>query len=300
MQFVSSERKLRERFFASLDAIRDIPTFPRVAARLSAVMARPASTMREVADAIQQDPAVTARLLQLVNSAYYRRITGGVAISSVPFAVTRVGLEEIRNIVTTLSVFSLFPGAWADVDRVAFWRHCLETALAARLVRARALGPAAPTRDADDEWYAAGLLHDIGIVVLDHYFRPDFVGILSTARRSAVPLHEVEQAMAGIDHAAVGAAVARRWGLPAPIVAALEHHHDPGAAPAEHRALCAGVHLADYLCRAGEAGLVDREGETASEAALAALGLSVDDLDGLAAAAKTHADQAGTLAELAA
>ena len=300
MRFVSSEMKLRERFFASLDAIRDIPTFPRVAARLSEAMARPAFTMGEVADAIQQDPAVTARLLTLVNSAYYRRITGGVAIVSVPFAVTRVGLEEIRNIVTTLSVFSLFPGAWANVDRLAFWRHCLETALTARVVRARVAGQATWPRDADDQWYVAGLLHDIGLVVLDHYFRPAFAGILAVARGSTVPLHEVETAMAGIDHAAIGAAVARRWRLPAPIVAALAHHHDPAGAPEEHRALCAGVHLADYICRAGEAGLVDRAEETASEYALAALDLSAADLDGIAAAARTHADEAGTLAELAA
>ena len=300
MDFVSSEEKLERRFAERLDAVRDIPTFPRVVARLAEVLARPGSTMGAVAEAIQEDPAVTARLLKLVNSAYYRRTAGGAPIGSVPFAVTRVGLEEIREIVTTLSVFSLFPGKWKNADRVAFWRHCLDAALAARALRARTAGRVGWGPDADDRLHVAGLLHDLGVVVLDRYFRPEFTGVLAVARRSGVPLHEAERAMIGLDHAAAGAAVARRWRLPPAIVEAIRHHHDPGDARPEHRAFCAAVHVADFVCRAGEAGLADRAGETVSQDALAALGLAASDLDEIAADARTHADRAGTLAELAA
>ena len=108
MAFVSGESMLKERFFQALERIQDIPTFPEVVGRLNGVLANPYYTMKQVADAIMEDPAVTARLLKLVNSAYYRRMNSGREIISVSFAVNRVGLDEIRRIVMTLSVFSAF------------------------------------------------------------------------------------------------------------------------------------------------------------------------------------------------
>jgi putative nucleotidyltransferase with HDIG domain len=298
MQFISGETKLRERFFATLDGIRDIPTFPSVASNLARAMARPEFSMREVAEAVQQDPAVTVRLLKLVNSAYYRPITGGAPISSVPYAVTRVGLGAIRDIVTTLSVFSVFPGAWTNVDRLAFWRHCLETARTARLLLARTAGDGTSAGEADDDGYAAGLLHDIGFIVLDRYFQREFAGLLTVAGRAAVPLHEVETAMLGIDHAAIGATVARRWDLPASIVAAMAYHHDPDAAPEEYRALCAAVHVADFLCREGEIAPIDREAASPDPRALDVLGLTDADLDEVSAVARTPDERADALTEL--
>jgi putative nucleotidyltransferase with HDIG domain len=299
IEFQSSENKLRERFYASLDGIKDIPTFPRVVARLAAVMARPACTTGEVAEAIQTDPAVTARLLKLVNSAFYRRTSGGAPIGSVAFAVTRVGLEEIRDLVTTLSVFTLFASPWRNVERVAFWKHCLGTALVARTIRRQTAERVAWPADADDLLHAAGLLHDIGIVVLDRYFRAEFTGLLAVARLVTVPLHEVETAMLGIDHPTVGATVARRWRLPPPIVEVLRWHHAPASAAVEWRPLTAAVALADYLCRESEAGLVDRSVEPVDREALDLLDLREDELPAILEATRARADESGLLAELA-
>ena len=278
MEFVSGETKLQERYFQRLVEIEDLPTFPEVIDRLNRALADPDHTIREVAEIVGEDPSITAMLLKLVNSAFYRPAGHDKPVSSIPFAVTRVGLEKIRSIVTTLGIFSRFEGRWANVQRREFWAHCLATAHATRLVRAR-IGERMPElADAEYELYVAGLLHDIGVVILDQHFRPEFTGIVETTRATGLSLQQVEEAMIGVDHALVGATLVNLWKLDPRVVQAISYHHMPTGAAAEFRPHAACVSLADYVTRSGEEALNDRADEVVDPDTLKLLGLHMKDV----------------------
>ena len=233
---------------ARLDAIEDLPTLPEVVRLLNEALADPEVSFSRVADIISDDPVVTAKLLRLVNSAYYRRLADDREITSVSYAVGRVGMTEIRNLAMTLSLFGLFRGPWQTIDRREFWRHCLSTAISARVIYDFTQNLPSHPADAENVYYVSGLCHDLGLVVLEHYFRHDFAEALAEARADGVPLHEVEERAWGINHGEVGAYVAFRWGLPTTVVAALNYHHRPTLATAPFSTVAHVVHLADYLC----------------------------------------------------
>ncbi|MBK8475077.1 MAG: HDOD domain-containing protein, partial [Opitutaceae bacterium] len=123
----------------------------------------------------------------------------------------------------------------------AFWRHGLAVAQAVLVLQKRALNVPTPI----PELYAAGLLHDIGMVVLDRTLGAGFGGILAKARETNRPLCEVERETLGTDHAAVGGRLLEVWRMPAGLAAGVGGHHDPLShdSPAVHF-----VHLADFVC----------------------------------------------------
>jgi HD-like signal output (HDOD) protein len=233
---------------ARLDRIDDLPTLPEVVRDLNAALADPDVSFSRIGDIIADDPIVTAKLLQLVNSAYYRRVADDREITSVQYAVGRVGLIEIRNLVFSLSLFGMFRGPWPTIDRREFWRHCLSTAITTRVLYDFTQGLPTHPEDAANVYYVSGLLHDLGIVVLEHYFRREFAEALGAARTEGLPLHEVEERTWGINHGEIGAYVAFRWGLPTPVIAALNYHHRPTHAGGALATAAHIVHLADYLC----------------------------------------------------
>jgi putative nucleotidyltransferase with HDIG domain len=222
---------------ALLTRIAQLRPLPQAVMALQAVLQDEGASVADCAARIRQDPALTARLLRLANSAFYG-VPGRVA--GIDDAVQLIGLRSLRLLAMTAAVtlqFQAPPGAarWLD----AFWRHTLAVAhLAQGLAERRGL----PVERA----YVAGLLHDIGRLVL----------------RSAGP----EAESWGADHAAVGAAVARHWHLPEAVAAAIAAHHMPpggGGAPT----LIDVVHVADTLAHGLGFGYDEREQPPAIDAA---------------------------------
>lgn len=306
MPFISCEKRLRMRFREKLSLVEGLPTFPQAIRDLKMVMNLPHYTMDQIAMVIKSDPAITARLLKLANSAYYKRLNDGKEVTSVSYAVTRVGEQNIKFIVTTLGVFNMFQGPWKDFDRQKFWGHCLETALMAQYIEQKLTDKtdvdkvSAVEDSRSDDTYIAALLHDIGIVTLDQFFREEFAGILDIARRSRIPLHEIEEAMIGIDHGEVGAILTDSWNLPEAIVWPIRYHHRPRRAPVKFQRICAITNVADYICRLSEAGLADRYDESVSQDALQILGLNMNDLHQLSKTMAELIEQADILASIAA
>src|SRR5579872_1731972 len=154
----------RNRVFSKLDAIRDVPTLPTIALRAAEIANDEASSARELANFISQDQALTATLLTMTNAAAY-----GVAgkVATVDRAVILMGFEKVRTMVLLSSASNFFAGESDCLDRASLWRHSIGTATAAEvLARGEAgIDPAAA--------YIAGLLHEVGIVILDRYFHDD-------------------------------------------------------------------------------------------------------------------------------
>jgi len=216
-----------------LARIAQLRPLPQAVMALQAVLQDEGASVADCAARIRQDPALTARLLRLANSAFYG-VPGRVA--GIDDAVQLIGLRSLRLLAMTAAVtlqFQAPAGAarWLD----AFWRHALAVAhLAQGLAERRGL----PVERA----YVAGLLHDIGRLVL----------------RTAAPDVTTHAAFDGADHAAVGAAVARHWHLPEAVAEAVAVHHQPpagGGAPT----LVDVVHVADALAHGLGYGYDQRE-----------------------------------------
>ncbi len=200
------------------ESVRSLPPLPAAVERLLAMSREPEVNFRKVAQVIESDPALTARILRAANSAFY-----GVSrrVQTVRQAVVLLGHEVIINLALGVSVLNLkrnllkqWPG-----DPAAFWRHSLSVALLAREL-ARQL------KLADSEGaFVAGLLHDIGKLVLLSHHGVVYAQVLLAARQSSQPLHMLESELFEVDHAAAGYALCQHWNLPEALAQAVAEHH---------------------------------------------------------------------------
>jgi putative nucleotidyltransferase with HDIG domain len=240
----------RELILQKLDTIDDLPTLPTVMVKLSRTLDDANCCSKDIVKILSSDPAICARILKTVNSPLFNR--GGGEDRSLQNAITRLGFREVKNIVLSTSVFNMFAGVPDRLfDRTCFWRHCLATSLISIEI-ARQHPPLHSLRA--DELHLAGLIHDLGKMILDAYFPELFETALRVSVQERLPLFEAEQAALGIDHGEIGCEVAKTWHLPPFAVETIRHHHDPEASAQESRNLVRVVHLANYLANTQELG----------------------------------------------
>ncbi len=214
---------------------------PLIYQRLMEVINHPRGGAGDVADIIREDTGLTARLLRTVNSALYslpRRI------DTVTQAVMVVGTSQVRDLALATSVVSLFrnvPGDLVDMD--SFWRHSLACGVAARTL-------AAMRREENVEhFFVAGVLHDIGKLVLFMEVGDRIRAVLEEARAGGQLMHEVERRVLGFDHGQVGDALLDHWNMPGSLQEAVRFHHAPARA-GRYPVEAAAVHVGDILANA--------------------------------------------------
>ena len=195
---------------------------PEIHLRLHEVIESPVSTSDSIAEIIMQDPNLSARILKITNSAYY----GRRRIETVSRAITLIGTRDLYNIalaINAMRVFEKIPSELVSVP--VFWRHSLYTAIIARLLarRARVLHP--------ERLFVAGLLHDIGCLVLYSEFPEESRDALLIADGDETILSEQERSLIGYDHAQVGGELLRLWKIPDTLCNAVAWHHRPLEAP---------------------------------------------------------------------
>ena len=212
-----------------------LPTPPDIYFDLTRLMQSATSTVTDVARVVTRDPGLSAKVLQLVNSAYFG--TGQVT-TSIQQAVALLGTDRLRYIALTASVFSA-PGA---DDACGFSLQELQRGAMRAAWLARAIADP-PVRD---EAFAATLLHDVGHVVLALGRGSEFQAFHERAK-AGEPQSDLELELFGVTHADVGARLLAIWGLPTTIVDVVQYHHDPGSAPVSARRLASIVHVADSL-----------------------------------------------------
>ncbi len=217
--------------------VRDLPALPAAVLELLDMLGRDDVEISEIVARISLDQALTAKTLRLANSSFYGMPRH---VASVTDATAVLGLRTVRAVVTAAVLTGSFkPPACRGFDFMAFWRHAVNIAVIARLVAAEA---GADT----DAAFTAGLLHDVGQLVLASAYPERFAEVLAHRAEAETTLHDAELALLGIDHGAVGGLVAEHWRFPQPIVEAIGHHQAPPAhAPA--LALVRIVHVADQL-----------------------------------------------------
>ena len=218
-----------------------VPSMPKLYVQIVEVLEDPEVGLDAIGDIISKDPAMTAKILKLVNSSFL-----GLAreISSPAEAVSQLGAETLKSLVLSVHAFSQFETtALGGFSIEALWRHSQNTAHLAQAI--------ARMEDAEqkivDEAFVGGLLHDIGKLVLAANFAAEYALILEIGRKGTVPLVAAEENTFGANHADVGGYLLGLWGLPVPVVEAIALHHSPSQCTHKGFSPLTAVHAANAL-----------------------------------------------------
>ncbi|MGC2029917.1 MAG: HDOD domain-containing protein [Steroidobacteraceae bacterium] len=248
--------------------IKDLVTLPDVALRIARMVNDPNSSAAEIGREVSKDPALTARLLRIANSP---ALGQHGKIATISRAITVLGVRQVRDLTVGLTAVRTFDGIGNElVTMASFWRHSVLCAVAATHIAERRAG------GRDDSPFVAGLLHDVGQLVL--FSRaPELARralLMSVDDPDDMGLYLCEREVMGFDHAAVGVALARNWGLPPALQECIEFHHEPQHAPS-HPLEAATIHVANSVAVLAEIDSSDpRDGPRISDAALRATKLN--------------------------
>ncbi len=216
----------------------ELVSAPTTYARLDALISDPDSAIDDISAVINTDPALTTRLLKIVNSPFYGFPS---QINTISRAITIIGTRELTHLVLATSVMNAFRGIPANLmDMDTFWRHSLACAITAKYLAE------ATHQTNHEQYFIAGLLHNIGSLVLYQSVPELAREAINSARFGHEVLHEAEKRIIGFDHAEVGAILIQNWRLPESLAQVARYHHQPGKAEQDQLEVSI-VHIADIL-----------------------------------------------------
>lgn len=219
--------------------VKEIPAFPHTITRIIQLAESPESTVQDIENEVIRDQSLTATVLRFANSTHYGYSR---TISTISQATVILGFQAIKSIAMAASVSQMMvkelPGY--ALEKEALWLQSQTCAIAARLIARKAKYPR------PDEAYVAGLLRDIGKVILDHYLNDQMDEIRQLVEEKQMPFMDAEESVLGFHHGQIGASIAEKWQLPADLVESIEFHHEPEKA-VHNPKLVAITHLADAL-----------------------------------------------------
>ena len=229
-----------EKVAKAIQQVTQIATLPEVTAKIIQIVEDPQSTARDLQNIIKHDVALSAKILKVVNSAFY-----GLPrqVSSVDRAIVLLGLSTVKNIAVATSVAKMFKGSEVSKKFTAkhLWQHSLACGVFCKMI--------AQTRKMEnaDELFVAGLMHDLGIVVEKQVYPTELGQIVDQAWEAQTNLCQVEIDTLGADHQVFGTALATKWKFPHLFQLATGYHHQPLKASEQYREVASLIHLADVL-----------------------------------------------------
>ncbi len=233
-------------FRDSLGYIRNLPSVPSIIFEVSRLLDNPLTNASELAKIINRDQGMVAKILTVANSPLY-----GLPrkVATIEFAIILLGFENLKNIITALSMIETIKGKsdkyW---NRKKYWAHSLATASISKTI-------------ADDlgyvrsgEAFTAGLLHDLGISILQRFLHTEFVNVINLVKEKNIPFLEAEKVILEATHQEVGYYLAEKWNLPTPLAESILYHHCPSKSN-NNKTLASIVHLGDYMTQKLETGM---------------------------------------------
>jgi len=257
-----------------VENIEDVSTLPQVALSVMEVANDPISNASDLREVMEGDAALSARVLRCVNSSAYATRT---KITNLQQAIAYLGTKQIRNMAVTASVSELFADdkTIGPYCRLELWRHLVSVGICARLIALRR------RFDNFEDFFLAGLLHDIGIILEDQHVHDHFRAVIGSIDEKRT-LAQVERELLGFDHTMLGEKVAEVWKFPVGVTAAIRHHHMSAHYRGDESDLVKSVEVANFICSLQDATSVGLQLVRFSKPAMATLELGKQDLIALA------------------
>lgn len=227
-----------------IENLSALPTLPSVLKRVIGLVENPKTSLSDIGAFISKDPALTTRVLKMVNSPVYG-FPG--KISSVSQALVLLGLNVIKGLLIGVSVFDLM-----RKSMVGLWEHSLACALTSTII-SKKLGIGDP-----EEVSVSALLHDVGKVALAMEIPDEYQKLMEECKNNGLTIYEVEYEKLNFTHSQAGGWMTRKWNFPPTIVDVIEYHHRPNLAKVVPD-YCSIVNLADCLVRARGIGFAGDE-----------------------------------------
>jgi putative nucleotidyltransferase with HDIG domain len=231
------------------DYIGKMPSLPTTVGKILEIANDPKASPADLNKVINLDPVLMGKVLKLINSAYYSLPN---KITSLARAIIMLGINTVKNLALSTAVLGNVGSATGKqaLDLNGFWRHSIGVGITAKMIAQR--------RKIDqkslEEYFIAGLLHDIGKVPLNNRLPDEYLAALASADSSRVTLWQAEQSTIGISHVDVGLLVADNWSLGQNVRAAVEFHHQPAEYTGTSKDIVWTVAAANYLVVAAEIG----------------------------------------------
>jgi putative nucleotidyltransferase with HDIG domain len=228
-----------------INEVQKLPTLPAVANKVTKLLKDPTCTAIRVSEVIDKDPSLTIRVLRLVNSAFYSMRT---EVTNVRHAVALLGFKTISQMVITISVFDVFKGGYGrEFDREGFWKHSIGCAVISQKIAQLS------NYAGVDDCFTAGLLHDIGKVVVDQYLHEEMEKVIRLTQEHEISFADAEKEIMGVNHADIGGQVMNNWKIPARIMVAVKYHHtvleERGNTEDARDPIVDIVRLSDIMCK---------------------------------------------------
>ncbi len=229
-----------EQIREKVKTIIQLPALPSLAFEVVEMVDDPKTSAAQLGKLIAADQALAGKVLKIANSPFYGFPK---KISTIDFAIIVLGFDALKEIVISIAlVRSLQKKADGYFNTKTFWDHSISTGVIARRL-ARDIG-----YRVTGEVFVAGLIHDMGISILNKYFNPEFRRIVDITREMGLSFAEAEESVLGVTHAEIGGWLGERWNLPDQLVETIRFHHTPEKAEANKK-LVSIVHCADVFAK---------------------------------------------------
>ena len=268
--------------------IDKMPSLPTTVTRVMEICDDPATSPADLNRVVGLDPVLMGKVMQLINSAYYGRPN---KITSLVRAIILLGLNTVKNLALSTAVLGNLSSAQANdiLNMDGFWEHSLCTGVISKKI-ASAAGIDSKKHE---EFFIAGLLHDIGKIPCVNCMPQEYLAVISRSDREKKSLNLVESDVFGFDHQQAGALVADHWKIEGAIKDAIEHHHAPQEYDGENLALVSAVAIADYMSLYLERGFAgNRYPVEPPETVYLLLGINFDQLEAMSDDIKKEIDKA--------
>ncbi len=225
-----------------LERVRELSTLPEVTQRILSITEDPDSSARDLNEVLRHDMALSAKLLRVVNSAFYG-LPGRV--TDIDRALVLLGFQAVRNLAIAATMASFFQAPEQEIQGFSpkrLWRHSVATAVAARRI-VNVVG----LRSLREEAFLAGIIHDLGVLVEYQYATKQFRQVMERINEQGSSLIEAEQSVFEFSHQKIGQSVVERWKFPKNMQMVMGYHHRPERLAEEHRLLPAVTALAGSI-----------------------------------------------------
>jgi putative nucleotidyltransferase with HDIG domain len=237
---------IRKEINLKIDDARNLPIISGVAMEFMSLYENRDSTFGMITEVISRDPALSAQILRVANSAFYGLRN---KVGSLDYAIVLLGLKEVKNIVFMMSVFKMIPEDLEfSFDKTDYLKHSLLTAQAAKIL-SKALN-----LNFESSPFLIGLIHDIGKIFLDQNFHKLYSVVMKDVKKLKIPMYTAEFENLGITHSEVGSILTRKWNFPEDISNVILMHHDINNASSD-KMLTSVIHVSDILTNSRNIGL---------------------------------------------